>query len=267
MTHSNEETLTGGNDGLTTRIGNRVYRTAGPWTSGVQRLMRHLRDAGLDWVPEPFGVDDRGREIVQFVPGTVPNYPMPAYVWDERTLVDAARMLRRLHDATVGYDDPDAAWRQPAHGSAEVICHNDVAPYNMVFHEGQLAGLIDFDMASPGSRLWDLAYLTYRLAPLSAPENVEAGPFGTAEQVARLRRLVDAYGIPYPLADVLRMAQERLRDLARYSDEAAERTGNAELHGHAALYRSDIAYIEGVINDCVGADTYVRPRGGRPGRT
>src|SRR5690606_2642230 len=132
----------------TTRHGDRVYRTAGPWTPGVQRLMRHLRDAGLDWVPEPLGIDDRGREIVRFMPGTVPNYPLPAYVWDERTLVDAARMLRQLHDATTGYRDPNAQWRQPVHEPVEAICHNDFAPYNMVFREGRLAGLIDFDMAS-----------------------------------------------------------------------------------------------------------------------
>lgn len=242
-----EERLSGGNDGETTREGDRVYRTAGTWTPGIQRLMRHLRDSGLDWVPEPLGIDGRGREIVQFLPGTVPNYPMPAYVWEERTLVDAARMLRSLHDATIGYRDPDTHWRQPLHEPVEVVCHNDVAPYNMVFRDGRLAGLIDFDMASPGSRLWDLAYLAYRLAPLSDPGNIEAGPFGTEAQVARLRRLVDAYGEPFALVDVLRMAQKRLHDLARYSDEAAVRTGNTELHEHAALYRSDVAYIERMI--------------------
>lgn len=242
-----EERLSGGNDGETTREGDRVYRTAGTWTPGIQRLMRHLRDSGLDWVPEPLGIDGRGREIVQFLPGTVPNYPMPAYVWEERTLVDAARMLRALHDATIGYRDPDAHWRQPLHEPVEVICHNDVAPYNMVFRDGRLAGLIDFDMASPGSRLWDLAYLAYRLAPLSDPGNVEAGPYGTEAQVARVGRLVDAYGEPFALVDVLRMAQERLHDLARYSDEAAVRNGTPELHEHAALYRSDVAYIESMI--------------------
>jgi Ser/Thr protein kinase RdoA (MazF antagonist) len=238
-----ERILSGGNDGETTRRGDRVFRTAGPWTPGVQRLMRHLRDAGLGWVPEPLGLDARGREIVRFIPGTVPNYPLPPYAWHERTLVDAARVLRSLHDATAGYADPAARWRQPAHGQ-EVICHNDFAPYNMVFRDGRLAGLIDFDMASPGSPLWDLAYLAYRLAPLSAPENIEAGPFATEQQLARLRTLVDAYGTPFPLTDVLRMAQARLHDLARYSDEAADRTGNPELHDHATLYRSDVAYIE-----------------------
>ena len=244
-----EERLSGGNDGVTTRQGDRVYRTAGPWTPGVQRLMRRLREAGLGWAPEPLGIDGRGREIVQFIPGTVPNYPLPEYVWHEQTLADAARMLRQLHDATAGYRDPEALWRQPVHEPVEVICHNDVAPYNMVFRDGRIVGMIDFDMASPGSRLWDLAYLAYRLAPLSAPENVEAGPFGTDAQVERLRRLVEAYGMPFPVVDVLRTAQERLQDLAQYSDEAAVRNGNPDLHEHAALYRSDVIYIERMIDE------------------
>jgi Ser/Thr protein kinase RdoA (MazF antagonist) len=243
-----ERILRGGNDGETTRRGDRVFRTAGPWTPGVQRLMRHLREAGLDWVPEPLGIDDRGREVVRFIAGEVPNYPLPGYVWEERTLVEAGRMLREMHDAAAGYADPEAAWRQPVHEPVETICHNDVAPYNMVFREGRLVGLIDFDMASPGSRLWDMAYLAYRLAPLSAPGNAEAGPFGTGEQLARLEVLVAAYGVDFPTGDVLRMAQARLVDLARYSEEvAAARTGNGELREHAALYRSDAVYIEGVL--------------------
>lgn len=242
-----EQVLPGGNDGETTRRGDRVFRAAGPWTPGVQRLMRHLREAGLAWVPEPLGIDERGRETVRFVPGDVPTYPLPGYVWEERTLVDAARMLRGMHDAAAGYADPEAAWRQPVHEPVETICHNDVAPYNMVFREGWLAGLIDFDMASPGSRLWDLAYLAYRLAPLSAPGNAEAGPFGTGAQLARLGMLVAAYGVDFPVVDVLRTAQARLRDLARYSEEAAARPGKGELRAHADLYRSDAVYIEGVI--------------------
>src|SRR5690606_13095423 len=186
-------------------------------------------------------------EVVAFIPGTVPNYPLPDYVWDEETLVTSARMLRDLHDATAGYRDPDAQWRLPAHEPVEVICHNDFAPYNMVFRDGGLVGMIDFDMASPGSRLWDLAYLAYRLAPLSSPGNAEAGPFDTAEQLERLQRLIDAYGTPFPIPDVLRMVQERLRDLARSSDEAAIRNGNAELHGHATLYRADDGYVGGLV--------------------
>jgi hypothetical protein len=242
-----EEQLAGGNVGQTTRRGDRVFRTAGPWTPGVQRLMAHLRASGLDWVPEPLGLDDRGREVVAFIPGDVPGYPMPDWVWAEATLTDAARMLRQMHDATAGYDDPDATWRQPEREPAEVICHNDFAPYNMVFENGHIIGVIDFDMASPGSRLWDLAYLAYRLVPLTAATNPDDGPFDEATRRSRLDALTEAYGTPFPIVDLLRMTQDRLRHLAQFSDDLADETGRADLHEHAALYRGDVVYLEGLI--------------------
>jgi hypothetical protein len=244
-----EEVLNGGNVGQTIRRGDRVHRTAGPWTPAIQRLLTHLRTRGLDWVPEPFGLDEEGREIVGFVPGDVPSYPMPDWVWSDENLVAAGRLLRELHDATVEYVDPDANWRQPAREPAEVICHNDVAPYNMVFVDGQLRGLIDFDMASPGSRLWDLAYLAYRIAPLTAPHNVEAGPFDTSGQLDRLHRLLDAYGMSFSMHDVLQMVQARLHHLAGFSDNLAAETGREDLRDHARLYRSDSVYVESLLQE------------------
>lgn len=242
-----EEALTGGNVGEVTRRGDRVYRTAGTWTPAIQRLLAHLRANGIAGVPEPLGIDERGREVVSFMPGDVPGYPMPAYVWDKQTLVDSARLLRRLHDATAGYADRDAQWRQPAREPAEVICHNDVAPYNMVFEDERLTGLIDFDMASPGPRLWDLAYLAYRIVPLTDPANLDGFAFDEGERLARLGTLLDAYGMHFPVIDVLRMAQERLRHLAMFSEDLAEETGRDELRDHAALYRADEGYVEGLL--------------------
>lgn len=245
--HEEEQQLTGGNVGDVSRRGDRVYRTAGSWTPGIQRLMRHLRDSGLEWVPEPLGMDERGREVLSFMPGDVPSYPMPAYVWEDQTLVDAAAMLRRLHDATTDYIDPDAQWRQSAREPVEVICHNDFAPYNMVFRDGRLVGMIDFDMASPGPRLWDLAYLAYRIVPLTDPSNPDGFGFGEGERLKRLASLVDAYGMPYPVANVLNIAQDRLRHLAAFSEDLAEETGRDELRDHAALYRADVEYVEALI--------------------
>lgn len=241
-----EEILTGGNVGQTTRKGDRVYRTAGPWTPAIQRLLAHLRSRGIDWVPEPFGMED-GREVVGFLPGVVPGYPMPDWVWSDATLAACGQLLRKLHDATADYTDPDALWRQPVREPAEVICHNDVAPYNMVFVDGRLSGLIDFDMASPGPRLWDLAYLAYRIVPLTDATNPDDGPFDVTERFARLNSLIDAYETPFPKTDVLQMVQERLRHLAAFSDALAEETGREELRRHAQIYRADVGYVEGLL--------------------
>lgn len=167
--------LPGGNITPVTRSADTVRRASGPWTPTIHRLLAHLHDRGIDWLPEPLGTDEHGREVLSFLPGTVPNYPLPAEVWSDATLDSAGWMLRALHDATLDFDRSGALWQQPAREPAEVICHNDFAPYNFVFEGQRLTGVIDWDMASPGSRLWDLAYLAYRMVPLcSEPGDARA---------------------------------------------------------------------------------------------
>lgn len=63
----------GGNMGGAVRVGTTVRRPSGPWSATVPRLLRHLREAGLDWVPEPLGVDEHGRDVTSYLPGRVPN--------------------------------------------------------------------------------------------------------------------------------------------------------------------------------------------------
>jgi hypothetical protein len=82
----------------------------------------------------------RRHEMLGFIHGDVPAYPMPDWVWGDQTLVSSARLLRRLHDATVGCD-PSGPWRSPVHEPAEVICHNDFAPYSCVFEDGRAVGV------------------------------------------------------------------------------------------------------------------------------
>ena len=134
-------------------------------------LLRHVRARGLAWAPGPRGVDAAGREVVAYIEGVVPAYPMPAWVWDMYVLDASARMLRAFHDATAGFSREGRTWQLASHEPDEVICHNDFAPYNLVFRDGLPVGAIDFEAAAPGPRAWDLAYLAYRLVPLAAPSN------------------------------------------------------------------------------------------------
>lgn len=233
-----EQVLSGGNSTTVVRVGATVHRVAGPWTPAVHALLRALRDAGVHEVPEPLGYDDQGREVVSFLPGDVGNYPLPDWLWEPAILDDAAALLRRVHDAGVPLIGRDLPWRMPRREPVEVICHNDVAPYNMTFAGGRVTGLFDFDTASPGPRIWDLAYLVYRLAPLCEDAGIDTT---VEERLARLDRLVTSYGLPFRRGEMLDAVAARLSELATYTDGRLHETGDTQFAAHAAMYRRDAA--------------------------
>lgn len=242
-----EVPLTGGNMTAVVRVGDTVRRTAGPWTPTIHALLRHVRAAGFALAPEPLGIDDRGREILTYLPGDAPR---TAAVYAEATLDAVARMLRGYHDATAGFVvPPGGGWQFPVHEPVEVVCHNDVAPYNLVFDGDRIAGLIDWDLASPGPRVWDLAYAAYRFVPLCAPENPDLPFPGAEEQARRLARLCALYGEPgVSPRSVLATAIVRLRDLNAFMHREAA-AGNAAQRaiierGRGRVYDVDAAYLE-----------------------
>jgi Ser/Thr protein kinase RdoA (MazF antagonist) len=243
-----EQVLTGGNTTGVVRVGNTVHREAGPWTPTVQGLLAHVRAGGLTEVPEPLGLDEQGREIVSYLPGDVPGWPAPDWLWSAEVLEQAGRLLRRFHDATAGFAPSDARWRLPATEPAEVICHNDAAPYNMVFRSGRLVGLIDHDTASPGPRVRDLAYLAYRIAPLSGDAFAGVGyGVGHLDPMTRLDTLIAAYGYAFSRAEVLGAMVGKLHDLAAWTAARADDGGPAELREHVAMYRADARRIAALV--------------------
>jgi Ser/Thr protein kinase RdoA (MazF antagonist) len=173
-----EVALSGGNMTAVVRVGGTVRRAAGPWTPTIHAFMRHLRASGFARIPEPRGIDDRGREIISLLPGAPATYPLPDFTRTDATLTAVARTLRAFHDASAGFTPPRGArWRWPARAPAEVVCHNDFAPYNLMFERGRLTGVIDLDLASPGPRAWDMGYAAYRFVALTDPRNPDV-PFG-----------------------------------------------------------------------------------------
>ena len=249
-TDDSEEPLPGGNMGGAVRIGDSVRRVAGAWTPTVQRFLDHLRSQGLDWVPDPLGLDEDGRDQLSYLPGTVPQDPFPDWVWHDEVLTTAGRLLSELHRAGTGFDLGNAVWQTPTHEPAEVVCHNDFAPYNMVFTGHQLTGVIDWDTASPGSRAWDLGYLAYRLVPFTDPTNPEGQNAPLAERARRLWLLSQAYGPEVPPPDIVAAAVARLHELAAFTDLRAEE-GNPHLSSHVDLYRRDARWTAAHADELV----------------
>jgi hypothetical protein len=232
-----EQRLAGGVN-VVTRIGDTVRRPTGFWTPAVHALLRHLTAVGFAGAPAVHGIDGHGREVLDFIPGDVPDEPPPG----DGALCSVARLLRAYHDATAGFVPPaDAAWYLPAREPAEVICHGDAAPYNTVYRGGLPVAFIDFDTAHPGPRVWDAAYAAYRFVPLSTGGD-------PIRQADRLRLFLISYGsgLGTP-TEVLAAAVARLTALlAHLRGQAAAGHPAFQRHladGHDRIYEADIGHI------------------------
>ena len=137
-------------------MGDTVRRSTGPWTAAVHALLRHLQRAGFDGAPRALGTDERGREVLSFVPGEVPNHASPE-VATERVLKGVGLLLRRYRDAVRGFELlPGIRWHHPHPGEETVVCHNDVSPRNTVFRKGRPVAFLDWDLAVPAPPAWDV---------------------------------------------------------------------------------------------------------------
>jgi hypothetical protein len=220
-----ETLLYGGNVTGAARVGQTVRRVTGRWSTTVHDLLRHLEASGFTGAPRFVGIDEQGREILTFIKGEVGHYPLPRSMWSDESLVAAAHFLRRYHDATVSYIPPaDAVWQfiYPDRQQHEIICHGDVAPYNLVYRDGKPHALIDFDTAGPGPRLWDLAYAAYRFVPLSSAQDMrDLGLSDPVIQGPRLRLFCQAYGLEQPFANMLDFVEHRLHAMCSWLSEGA----------------------------------------------
>lgn len=194
-------------DGVTpgiTRIGDTVRRPVRPFTATVQAYLAHLHQAGFTGAPVPLGIDEQGREVLSYVPGDVPREPLPPETAGDDVLVALARLIRKLHDASSGWTPPpDAVWgglpgatAGPllVDGEPELVSHRDYCPGNVVFRCGLPAALIDFDLAKPTTRLYDIVNALWWWAPLRDPRD-RAPAFTSADIPRRAAVFADAYGM------------------------------------------------------------------------
>jgi len=121
-------------DGISARCGELARWVAARADRSATRsgFLDHLRSQGIDFVPEPFGYDEQGREVLDFVQGDVGS----------------------RHLAPCGNRSPDrVVWRSPhcSSGPSWSVTRT-TAPATWCFRSGLPVALIDFDLARPPSR-------------------------------------------------------------------------------------------------------------------
>jgi Ser/Thr protein kinase RdoA (MazF antagonist) len=194
-----ESSLSGGRTFGAVRSERGVHRPVQPSTPAVHALLRHLEAVGFAGAPRVVGLDDEGREVVTYLDGEVvgENWPWPTWALADDTLRQVGGWLRRLHDATRTFTPPaDAVWftGEPWRPGS-VIAHNDVAPWNAVWRDGTLVGIVDWELASPSTPEFDLAFAALTWVPLLARRlAVTTGFTAFDDRSRRLRLLLDAYG-------------------------------------------------------------------------
>lgn len=183
----------------------------------VHKLLQHLAASGFDAAPRSNGFDEFGRDVFSYIEGDVPR----DLSWHEDdVLIDAARLIRRYHDATAGLVASATAQRV----GLEVVCHNDLSPCNFVFRAGRPAAIIDFDSASPGPRMHDLGYAAWMWLDLGDDE------IQPDLQRRRLTLFCRAYDANVDLSRVVDFIALRQRILVAQG----RRTGDAPMERWAA---------------------------------
>ena len=177
--------LPGGFVSTVVRVGDTVRRTQPENAAFVHRLLDFFAERAWDGAPRLLGTDKLGREVLGYLDGQVAWEPeQPPEVWSEPSLSRVARLVREFHDLTMG---------SVLAGDAEVVCHNDLSPKNTIYRDLG-AGLrpvafIDWDLAAPGRRVHDVAFMCWQYLDLGP------GITEVADAVAGIRMLLDAYGL------------------------------------------------------------------------
>jgi thiamine kinase-like enzyme len=248
------EVLKGGNMNLPLKKDNLIYKKENDASETIHRLLCHVRDKGISWIPESIGIKN-GKHILSFIDGVVPA-DTPDWLWNNELLQDVAIRLRQWHDATKDFKLENAKWLLDNDEANEVICHSDFAPYNIVFKNHKFEGLIDFDVCSPGSRLWDISYTLYRFVPL-LPEsdfghNFETSSISKEMKIKRITLFLDSYSrqekqYRYNIPDVLVKVQKRLNAISEWSHNYGNNNHNQELILHSEMYKAHAKWVESLI--------------------
>jgi len=186
-------------DRVVVRIGDVVRHPKQPWSASAHALLSYLRDAGFTEAPAP-GPLGPDYDDVAFIEG-VSGDDACLLVTSDEAVAAVAQMLRRYHDLIADWrPDVPPVWFDGQVGTGtgdQLVCHGDVAPWNLIWRDGQLVGLIDWEFATIGSRREDIAYALHYLVPFR-DRSYWQGVLGMSAKPRRRHRIAvfaEAYGI------------------------------------------------------------------------
>ncbi len=242
----NDIELQGGRIGKIHKVDDTVVRPSNEWTETVHKFLKFMHDKGADFVPIPYGIEGNN-EIISFMPGEVFNDPLPEIFNNDSMIISAALLLAKFHKISeqfIPYITKECKWMLSPIYPAEVICHGDYAPYNVVIVDDKVKSLIDFDTIHPGTKLWDISYALYRWVPfIDKSEDV------FNESMRKMRLFLDIYGLEENKRDeVVQVMIDRLTSLTNFMKSEAE-AGNIDFQrniddGHLQKYIDDIEYLK-----------------------
>src|SRR5580693_4517937 len=183
------------NRGQVVRVGDTVLRPTAPCWPATHALLAHLAAVGFDGAPRILAVSPY-TETLTYIAGHAAVPPLAGDMLTDAALVSVADLLRRYHLAVASFDPAGYEWPRPipARFRTGLVSHNDVYPANVVFRDGRAVALIDFDLAGPGSAIWDFAAAARSLVPLQDEADVTDSRAGRA--LDRFRIFLEASGLP-----------------------------------------------------------------------
>ncbi len=226
---SNEFPLSGGRTAVgVVQIKNTVRRPVKPGSEFTHSLLKLLEKRKFNYAPRFLGIDEKGREILTFIEGSVPRGEV---VWTDAQLNKVVQIMKEFHNATGG---------SKLAGIKEVICHNDIAPWNTILNEGTPVAFIDFDDAAPGNRVDDLAYFLWTFLELGNDISPDT-------QATKIQMLCSTYGFSdgQALLNAILEQQQKIlskrETLAKNAQNQAARNFSASA---AEKIRSEIKWIK-----------------------
>ncbi|MCL2168668.1 MAG: aminoglycoside phosphotransferase family protein [Defluviitaleaceae bacterium] len=147
------------------RDGDKVERPRQPWSAHVMRFVQHLEGDGLP--VERFIGFEGGKWVSEFADGDMVH---PGK-WSDDALYGIGRMVAGLHDSARRFvpqdDDIWQPWCLREIGRGErIICHGDIAPWNLITDNKTPKVLVDWEYAGPLEPMVELARVIWLFVQL-----------------------------------------------------------------------------------------------------